>query len=112
MPEPRVKAGLWVSMALRVGNANGRYGMVIRKGDPDAGGILVILRGRLGVAVLSQMRTADGAAAWLRATGPGPVDQETADAYVERQVKFDPDLWVLEFESPDLLPPFEGKIVS
>jgi len=98
-------------MALRLGQSDGRYGMVIRKGDPDAGGILVVLRGRLGVAVLSQMRTADGQAAWMRATGPAPVDQETADAYVERQVKFDPDLWVLEFESPDLLPPFEGKIV-
>ncbi len=111
MPEPRVKAGLWVSMALRLGQSDGRYGMVIRKGDPDAGGILVLLRGRLGVAVLSQMRTADGEAAWMRATGPAPVDQETADAYVARQVKFDPDLWVLEFESPDLLPPFDGKIV-
>ena len=32
-------------------------------------------------------------------------------AYVARQVKFDSDLWVLEFESPDLLPPFEGTIV-
>ena len=71
----------------------------------------MVLRGRLGVAVLSQMRTADGEAAWMRATGPAPVDQETADAYVARQVKFDPDLWVLEFESPDLLPPFDGKIV-
>jgi hypothetical protein len=30
---------------------------------------------------------------------------------VERQTRFDPDLWVLEFESPDLLPPFEGKII-
>ena len=32
-------------------------------------------------------------------------------AYVERRVKVDPDLWVLEFEAPDLLPPFEGEIV-
>ena len=111
MPEPRVKAGLWVAMALRLGHADGRYGMVVRKGDPDAGGILVVLRGRLGVAVLSQMRTADGEAAWMRATGPDAVDQQTADAYVERQVKFDPDVWVLEFESPDLLPPFDAKIV-
>ena len=98
-------------MALRLGHADGRYGMVVRKGDPDAGGILVVLRGRLGVAVLSQMRTADGEAAWMRATGPDAVDQQTADAYVERQVKFDPDVWVLEFESPDLLPPFDAKIV-
>ncbi len=111
MSEPRVKAEIWVSMALRLGNAAGRYGAVLRKGDPDAGGVLVVLHGRGGMSVLSQMRAADGAPAWIRGTGPGPVEQAAADAYVARQVKFDPDLWVLEFESPDLLPPFEGKIV-
>jgi hypothetical protein len=47
----------------------------------------------------------------MRATGAAPIDQETADAYIARQVKFDPDLWVLEFEAPDLLPPFEAKLV-
>ena len=108
---PRVKAGLWVSMALRMGNADGRFGAVIRKGDPDAGGILVVLRGREGVSVLSQLRSAEGELAWMRATGPAPVDDTTADAYIARQVKFDPDLWVIEFEAPDLLPPFEAKLV-
>ena len=111
MVEARIKAGIWVSMALRMGNASGRYGAVLRKGDPDSGGVLVVLHGKSGLSVLSQMRTATGEAAWLRATGPAPVDQETADAYVARQSGFDPDLWVLEFESPDLLPPFEAQIV-
>ena len=111
MPEPRVKAGLWVSIALRLGDRDGRPGMVLRKGDPDAGGVLVVLRGREGMCALSQMRAADGSAAWMRATGAGPVDQETVDSYVARQVKFDPDLWVLEFEAPDLLPPFEAKLL-
>ena len=111
MPEARVKAGIWVSMALRMGNASGRYGAVLRKGDPDAGGVLVVLHGPRGMCVLSQMRTADGEAAWMRATGADPVDQQTADAYVARQTGFDPDLWVLEFESADLLPPFEARIV-
>ncbi len=111
MSSPRVKAGIWVSMALRMGNADGRYGAVIRKGDPDAGGVLVVLRHDKDVSVLSQMRSADGEMAWMRATGPGPVDDEIADAYIQRQLKFDPDLWIIEFESPDLLPPFEGKII-
>jgi hypothetical protein len=111
MPEPRVKAGLWVSIALRLGDRDGRPGMVLRKGDPDAGGVLVVLRGREGMCVLSQMRAADGSAAWMRATGAGPVDQEIVDSYVTRQIKFDPDLWVLEFEAPDLLPPFEAKLL-
>ncbi len=111
MGEPRVKAGLWVRMALRLADRDGRPGVVLRRGDPDAGGVLLVLRGRTGLSVLSQVRAADGEAAWMRATGADTVDQEAADAYVARQVKFDPDLWVLEFDAPDLLPPFEARIV-
>jgi hypothetical protein len=111
MSEPRVKAGFWVQMALRLSSAAGRSGVVLRRGDGDAGGILVVLRGRSGLVVLSQLRAADGSAAWLRATGPAPVEEAAADAYVARQVSRDPDLWVLEFDAPDLLPPFEGKIL-
>jgi hypothetical protein len=98
-------------MALRMGDRNGKPAVVVRKGDPDAGGILVMLHGPAGLVVLSQVRGASGDMAWMRATGPEPVDQAVADAYVARQVSFDPDLWVLEFEAPDLLPPFEAKIV-
>jgi hypothetical protein len=111
MAEARVKAALWVQMALRLGNAGGRYGAVLRRGDADAGGVLVVLRGREGLCVLSQVRAASGAAAWLRGTGPAPVDQAAADAYIARQVRTDPDLWVLEFEAPDLQPPFEAQVL-
>ena len=83
----------------------------MRKGDPDAGGVLVVLRNDKALSVLSQMRSGGGELAWMRATGPAPVDQDTADAYIARQVKFDPDLWVIEFEAPDLLPPFEAKLL-
>ena len=108
---PRVKAGLFVSMALRLADIAGRPGAVLRRGDADAGGILLVLRGHAGLSVLSQVRAADGKAAWMRGTGAGVVDQEVADAYVARQLRFDPDLWVVEFDTPDLLPPFEAKIV-
>jgi hypothetical protein len=112
MAEARLKAEFWVQMALRMGNRDGRYGVVVRRGDADAGGILVLLRGRTGCSVLSQMRTADGRPAWLRATGAQPVAQDAADAYIARQLRTDPDLWVLEFEAPDLLPPFEAAIIG
>lgn len=111
MAEPRIKAGLWVKMALRLGQAEGRFAAVLKRGDEDAGGVLAVLRGRRGLSVLSQIRTLEGEAAWLRATGPDPVEQEAVDAYVARQVRFDPDLWVLEFEVADNLPPFDGKII-
>lgn len=111
MSEPRVKAGIWVAMALRLADQSGRPGAVLRRGDADAGGVLVVLRGRDGLSVLSQARGADGAAGWIRATGTGPVDDAAADAYVARQVRIDPDLWVVEFDAPDLLPPFEARLL-
>jgi hypothetical protein len=111
MAEPRVKVGLWVSAALRMADLSGRPGVVLRRGDADAGGVLVVLRGRTGVEVLSQARTGEGEAAWLKATGSTPVDDAAAQTYVDRQIGRDPDLWVLEFESPDFRPPFEAKML-
>ena len=98
-------------MALRMADLSGLPGAVLRKGDADSGGVLVVLRGREGLVVLSQVRGADSALAWMRGTGPAPVDQEAVDAYVARQVRFDPDVWVVEFDAPDLTPPFEAKLV-
>ena len=103
---------MWVQAVLRMGDLDGRPGAVLRRGDADAGGVLIVLRGRDGLAVLSQVRVGEGEASWLRATGTAPVDQVAADEYVARQVKRDPDLWVVEFEAPDLQPPFEARILS
>ena len=84
---------------------------MLRRGDADAGGILVVLRGQQGLSVLSQVSGPDGERAWMRATGAAPVAQEAVDSYVDRQVARDPDVWVVEFDSPDYLPPFEGRVV-
>ena len=109
--EARVKAGVWVSMALRLADLAGRSGVVLRRGDADSGGVLCVLRGRGGLVVLSQVRDAEGRPAWLRGSGDEPLDQAGTDAYVERQVRRDPDLWVLEFETPDFQPPFDARIL-
>ncbi len=94
-----------------MGDVSGRPGVVLRRGDADAGGVLVVLRGRLGVCVLSQARTGAGEIAWMRATGAEPVDDASADTYLSRQIGRDRDVWVLEFEAPDLVPPFEAKLI-
>jgi hypothetical protein len=102
MDEPRLKA------KLRQATVRGHFGAVLRPGDADAGGILAVLRGHDGLAVLAQIRSADGQLAWLRATGATPVDQPAADAYVARQLGYDSDLWVVEFETAGLDLPFDG----
>ncbi|MBB2203148.1 DUF1491 family protein [Gluconacetobacter tumulisoli] len=112
MTEARLRTGLWAAAVIRHANQTGHPAMVLRRGDADAGGVLVVLLGRAGrLSVLGQTRAPDGRPAWIRGTGADPVDQETADAYVARQVGRDPDLWVLEFDAPDLLPPFEALLI-
>ncbi|MGH7077803.1 MAG: DUF1491 family protein [Acetobacteraceae bacterium] len=111
MAEARLKTEIWVGATLRLADANGRPGAMLRRGDADAGGVLVVLRGTAGLCVLSQVRTPEGKPAWLRATGPEPVDQASVDAYLARQTGRDPDVWVIEFPAPDLAPPFAALVI-
>ncbi len=73
--------------------------MVVRRGDATGGSIFVKLNTLDGMAtVFSQSRTLDGEPMWARGTGPEPVSDEKAEAYLERQRGFDPDIWIIEIE--------------
>ncbi len=112
MSEPRLKARFWVQAALRQAQGSGSFGAVVRAGDDDAGGIVVLLRARDNLTtVLGQTRSSSGAPAWVRVAGGGPVDQETANAYVAREIARDPDIWVVEFDADDGRPPFEALLL-
>ena len=110
--EPRLKTGLVVQAALRLATVQAIPIVVARRGDADAGAILIKLNQlEQGFIILAQTRTLEGELAWMRATGASPVDEQTADAYVERQVKRDPDLWVVEIEDRAGRPIFAGRVL-
>jgi len=72
--------------------------VVVRKGDPRAGAVLVkVVDRRAGVARLySEATRGDGERVWMQ-----PVNSRAEadlDAYVDRAVRIDPDLWIVEID--------------
>ncbi len=113
MTEPKLKAKLFVHAAIRRCGTENIPCVVVRKGDEDAGTVVVKLN-RLdhGCEVFTQIRDADGRLAWMRATGPDPVSEDKADLYIARARDIDYDLWVLEVEDRQGRVPFIERVVS
>jgi hypothetical protein len=104
--------GLWVSAQVRLCDRAFIPATVVRRGDPDVGTVLLkINRFEEGVTVFAQASTLDGEPAWSRGTGPKPVTEPEADAYVARQVDRDPDVWVIEIEDRKGQYKLDGKLV-
>jgi hypothetical protein len=100
--EPRLRTGFWVQTQLRVCDLAAIPFVVLKRGDADAGAVLLrIDKGRGGgIVVLAREYGADGKRHWKPALGDGPVEAEEADAYIARQTARDPDLWVIDVDDP------------
>ena len=108
----RLSTELWVQAHLRRCNAEGRFAAVLRKGDQWGGAVVVKLNLLDGTfKVLTQTRDMEGHVAWMAAQQGALLAEADATTYIERQVKRDPDLWVVEIEDKLGRNPFEGKVL-
>ena len=97
----RIKTKIRVQAWLKRCAAEGFMATVVRKGDPEAGALFIkVNRFLVGCEVFSGATAPDGQPAWLRGTGSSPVPEADADAYLNRQFKYDSDIWILEIEDP------------
>lgn len=96
MSDDRVKAGFWARALIR--QVNSQYGsaMLIKRGDEDAGAVLVVLIDRKEQFAI--LREAASGRGWDRVAMES---RDALNAYLERQKGYDPDLWILEFELDD-----------
>lgn len=99
MTEPRLKTSIWVAALIRRAELAGAAAFVARKGEPDAGAVVVKIAMLDGTArVWSSSYGRDGQRRWVKATGADPVSDADAEAYVRRARSRDGDLWVVEIE--------------
>jgi hypothetical protein len=95
---PRLKAGIFVRALIRRVQVAGASAFVICSGAEEAGSIILkVARLNGSVLVLNQARNARGELIWAQPLG-GWVDEARASSWCDKQVKFDPDLWIVEIE--------------
>jgi hypothetical protein len=112
MSNERLPTELWVQAQLRRFSAAGVGAYLVRRGDTERGTVLVRLVGREGTRILTQVRDLDGKLAWMAVKEGAVLSNPDADAYVDRAVDRDSDLWVIEIETRDGENPFDREVVG
>lgn len=97
-----------VAALRRLAEQAGAYPMILRRGDDGAGVLLVQIscHGKQPEIWESLPDAARGKAIWQRS---GPVDKpgmvadpDALNAWLDRRISRDPDLWIVELDGPDL----------
>ncbi|WP_119678200.1 DUF1491 family protein [Indioceanicola profundi] len=109
--EERLPTHLYVQSHLWRCSAEGIPVYVVRRGERESGMILLKVAQPGGSKVYSQSRDMEGRLGWLAGLGGDLVPEADANAYIERQVMRDPDIWVIEVESRDGSHPFDGPMI-
>ena len=103
----RLKSAIWVAAYLRRCQVEGAYAVVRRRGAEEAGAVFVRICRLDGTSDLfgpAPQSTVDTAREADRSFTPSfaeqPAPDATIEAYLAREVKFDPDVWIVEVEQP------------
>mgnify|MGYP002621842128 CR=1 FL=1 len=102
----RVTTELWVSSLVRRAFSGGGFAAVERRGAADAGAVMIVRRGRMGEVRLyapAAQASYDEARPEERMFTELSHAMEDGEAQkrIEREARFDPDLWVVELEVDD-----------
>ncbi len=102
----RLKSGIWVSAYLRRCGVEGAFAAVRRRGAEEAGAVFILVNRLDGTVTLygpapqSLFDDAQPVERMFTAVlgRNAPVAEADAEARIAREIKFDPDVWVIEVE--------------
>jgi hypothetical protein len=112
-----LKTEFWVAALIRRAQGEGAFAALTRKGDADAGAVLVKVATLDGRARLyAPAQDGEGQRVWLDlSAGPLGDDERAVDAHAAARAARDPDLWIVEIEDragrPFLTEPIAGTPV-
>ena len=101
----RLKSGIWVAAYLRRCQIEGAAAVLRRRGAEEAGAIFIKvsrldgnadLYGPAPQSAFDEARPMDRA--FTPALGAEPKPEADIEAYLAKQIRFDPDLWIVEVE--------------
>ncbi|HRP10639.1 MAG TPA: DUF1491 family protein [Terricaulis sp.] len=97
---PELKTDFWASALIRRAAIGGAFAGVVRRGDSDAGAVLVKVASLDGRARLyAPARNGEGERIWLDLSAGALGDDERAvDEAARKRASNDPDLWLIEIE--------------
>jgi hypothetical protein len=100
LPIEELKTWIWAQALVRRAQVGGAFATVARRGDSDAGAVLVKVTKMRGQARLyAPAQNGEGERIWLDLSNGALGDDEAAvDAYMSKRGATDPDLWVIEIE--------------
>jgi hypothetical protein len=101
----RLKSGIWVSAYLRRCGVEGAFAAVRRRGAEEAGAVFIKVNRLDGTAELygpAPQSTFDEAHPTDRAFSvclkAQPAAEADVEAFLAREIRFDPDVWIVEVE--------------
>ena len=100
----RLKSSIWVAAYLRRCQTEGIFGAVRKRGAEEAGAVFVKVATLDGNAMLyapAPQTVYDDSRPIERlfaATSPQPIPESSVEERLTRELKFDPDAWIVEIE--------------
>ncbi|MDE0538387.1 MAG: DUF1491 family protein [Rhodospirillales bacterium] len=105
----RLKSRVRVQALIRHFDRQNIPAVVRRSGDDDAGALLIVIDRREGdLSILSEVRNLDGALEWSERR---LAENENLPEILEKQVDFDPDIWIIDIDDPDSRVTIDGIVV-
>lgn len=99
----RLKSEIWVKAYIRRCAGAGASAVVVRHGDDDAGAIYIRISRLDGSAALfgpapAGLSGSDFDRRWVSLLGDGFAPEGDSQRYLERETRYDSDLWIVEVE--------------